>query len=61
MLLDKVANTEDGDLSTYLLNAQSPYRQDGVLKTCDTNKVIITQLFPNMGKDEILFGGQIFG
>ena len=61
MLLDKVANTEDGDLSTYLLTVQSLYRQDGVLKTCDTNKVITTQLFLDMGKDEILFGGQIFG
>ena len=61
MLLDKVVNTKDGDLSTYLLNAQSPYRQDGVLKTCDTNNVIITQLFPDVEKDEILFRGQIFG
>lgn len=61
MLLDKVVNTKDGDLSTYLLNAQSPYRQDGVLKTCDTTNVVITQLFPDMEKDEILFGGQLFG
>lgn len=61
MLLDKVVNTKDGDLSTYLLNAQSPYRQDGALKTCDANNVIITQLFPDVEKDEILFGGQIFG